>query len=324
MNIKQFIKDTFPSLVECIYNFRFRERSVSYGTDNPDKVFYVFGMPDNVGGMWWHINKVLMHLGYAKDKGYIPVIDMKNYENQYIDKENVGRINVWEIFFDQPAKYTLEDIQNSKNIILSKYRPFPFKRYEMGQSKFYDKKERIQYFHQLFNEYIHFNNKTQHYFDLLYDELFRGKGKILGVLCRGTDYVLKKPVNHPIQPRPEDVINDAKQIMQSYSCDHIFIATEDQDILDMFKKEFGDKLMYVDQTRSRKKELDPTGYLSSLNIEKNRGIDPFSRGIGYLSAIYLLSKCDCFLAGRTGGCKGVLIMSEGFEYKKIYDLGYYQ
>jgi len=322
--MKKFIKKAFPNIMECIYNLRFREKKVSYGADNPDKVFYVYGMPDNVGGMWWHINKVLMHLGYAKDKGYIPVIDMKNFENQYIDKENVGSINVWEVFFDQPVGYTLEDIQKSKNIILSKHRSFPYKRYEMGQSKFYDNDERIQYFHELFKEYIHFNNKTLQYFDSLYQKLFGGKGKILGVLCRGTDYVLKRPVNHPVQPRPEDVVKDAKQIMQSKNCNYIFVATEDQDILNLFKREFGDKLLYVEQTRSTKEELEPNDYLSHINMEKNRGVDPFARGIGYLSAIYLLSKCDCFLGGRTGGCKGVLIMSEGFECKKIYDLGYYQ
>ena len=59
-------------------------------------------------------------------------------------------------------------------------------------------------------------------------------------------------------------------------------------------------------------------------IKKNVSVDSFSRGIGYFAATYILSKCTCYIAGMTGGSKGVLIMSEGFEYKKIYNLGLYE
>lgn len=322
MNLKQIISKNFPFIVKIYNVYHNRERKVSFGNENPDKTFYVFGVPDNSGGMWWHINKVLMHLGYCEDKGYIPVIDMQNYKSQYHEEQEVGKVNIWELFFEQPAGYNLKDIENSKNIILSKKKPAPSKKYLMGHSPFYDNENRIMYFHTLFKKYIHFNVFTQRYLDGYYNRYIKGKN-VIGVLCRGTDYLILKPKNHPIQPNPVNVIRDVKEAMKTYSCDYVFIATEDNDILDMFKNEFGDHLLYVEQNRVSKKEMSPNSYLAAINIKKNKGLDTYSKIIGYLTATYLLSKCDCYIAGRTGGSKGVLIMSEGFKYKKVYDLGMY-
>ncbi len=324
MYIKNCIKHLFPHAADIYDAYRNRERRRSYGNENPDKTFYVFGVPDNSGGLWWHINKVLMHLGYVEEKGFIPVVDMQNFKNQYLEDDDVGKLNVWEVFFKQPGGYRLSDISKSKNIILSKKAPSPRPEYLMGHSPFYDNESRIEYFHNLFRKYISFNEHTQKYLDNIYNEILKDKGRIVGVLCRGTDYVLKKPKNHPIQPDPRDVINDVHNVMSQYKCDSVFLATEDLDILEMFKKEFGKKLLYVEQNRVSKEDMSENCFLASINIEKNKGLDTFSKGIGYLSATYLLSRCNCYLAGRTGGSKGVLIMSEGFEYKKVYDLGLYE
>ena len=323
MLIKEKIKQRFPSLTRYYYFLSNRERRVSYGNDNPDKVFYVYGVPDTVGGLWWHINKVLMHLGYAKDNGYIPVVDMQNYESQYLCKEELGKTNVWEVFFKQPAGYSLEDIKNSKNIILGRKLPYPRLEYYMGQSPFYENEDRIKYFHNLFQEYIVFNDRTTNYLDELHNTMFGDKGRIVGVLCRGTDYMQKKPRNHPVQPNPLDVIRDTKEVMNKYNCDYVFVATEDADILDVFKNEFGRRLLYIEQTRLRKQDITKNDYLSSAFMRLNQSNDIFHRCIDYLSATFLLSKCNCYIAGRTGGSKGVLIMSNGFEFKKIYDLGLY-
>jgi hypothetical protein len=323
-NFKEFINIRLPFVANLYKSYKNREKRISYGNENPDKIFYVYGVPDNSGGLWWHINKVLMHIGYAEDHGYIPIVDMKNYKNQYLEENELGRINVWEVFFEQPAGYSLSDIACSKNIILSKKAPSPTPRYLMGQYPFYEDDSRIKYFHELFKKHIRFNLETQTHLEKIYQQMFAGKGKVVGVLCRGTDYVKIKPKGHPIQPNPEDVIVDVHKVMIDYRCNYVFLATEDADVLNRFKVEFGEKLLYVNQKRVSKNEMGEKGYLAAINQQKNKGLDTFSKGIGYLSATYLLSKCNCYIAGRTGGSKGVLIMSEGFEYKKLYDLGLYE
>ena len=208
--IKKIIYKYFPFIVNVKNTIANRKRKASYGKENPDKIFYVFGCKDDTGGLWWHINKSLMHIAYAVDNGYIAVIDMQNFHNQYTEDSKFGKINVWEIFFQQPMGYTLEDIAHSKNIILSKKAPYPNHKYWMGQSEFYDNEDRIKYFHNLFSKYIKFNNKTKEYLQKQYENILSGKGRVVGVLCRGTDYVLYRPKGHPVQPEPQDVIKDVK------------------------------------------------------------------------------------------------------------------
>ena len=58
--------------------------------------------------------------------------------------------------------------------------------------------------------------------------------------------------------------------------------------------------------------------------EKDCGRDPVKDALDYFAAIYLLTHCCCFIGGRTGGTKGVLLMEEEFEYIKIYNLGLYK
>ena len=321
--IKKIIYKYFPFIVNVKNTIANRKRKASYGKENPDKIFYVFGCKDDTGGLWWHINKSLMHIAYAVDNGYIAVIDMQNFHNQYTEDSKFGKINVWEIFFQQPMGYTLEDIAHSKNIILSKKAPYPNHKYWMGQSEFYDNEDRIKYFHNLFSKYIKFNNKTKEYLQKQYENILSGKGRVVGVLCRGTDYVLYRPKGHPVQPEPQDVIKDVKNVMASYRCEYVFLSTEDSDIFKLFLEEFGNKLLYVEQKRTSKSDLVGGMYLAKKNIQDSINIDTFTRGIGYLSSTYLLSQCTCYLGGRTGGSKGVLLMSNGFEYRKIYNLGLY-
>ena len=40
---------------------------------------------------------------YALRKNMIPVIDMQNYQNSFHSTEEVGYVNAWEYFFEQPG-----------------------------------------------------------------------------------------------------------------------------------------------------------------------------------------------------------------------------
>lgn len=319
MSIKHFVKKRLPFVVDVINNIRFRERRVSYGSDNADKIFYVIGQTDYTGGLWWQVNKVIMHIGYAEEKGYIPVVDLLNNKTQYSESDNE---NVWEKFFLQPAGYSMADIHSSKNIIINKIAAWPQKKYMMGQNEFYDCPDRIEYFRNLFHKYIHFNDHTNDILESRRNSIIPREARVVGVLCRGTDYVVKKPKGHPIQPNAKDVIVEVKNIMQNFNCNYVFLATEDQDIYDEFKASFSDSLLAIEQTRISKNDINKDMFLSRKLMENH--LDTYSIGVDYMTATYILSKCDCFISGRTGGCKGVLLMTKGFEYCKIYNLGLYK
>lgn len=56
-------------------------------------------------------------------------------------------------------------------------------------------------------------------------------------------------------------------------------------------------------------------------IERDR--DEYLRGKEYLTTIVLLSRCNCFIGSRTSGAVGVMMLSSGFEFTYLYDLGRY-
>ena len=299
-----------------------RERRVSYGCENPDKTFYVIGQDDKGGGLFWLVNKTVMHIAYAEEKGYIPVVDYKSHVTQYTKDGELGKYNIWEMFFVQPAGYGLEDIEHSRNVIINKMSPSPRKKFLMGQQEFYDRPERIEFFRDIFKRNIFLNKETAAYLESMRYKYLGDGTRTVGVLSRGTDYVLLRPKGHPVQPNTEMLIGDVRDTMEKYSCDRVFLATEDADILNEFRKSFGNRLVYIDQKRTSKKEMSGRKFLAderALDKERNQQ----EEALQYLTAIHLLTQCQCFLGGRTGGTKGVLLMAEGFEYSKVYDLGMY-
>lgn len=319
-NLKRVIKKTF--VFKLYDNYRRREIKTSYGVENPDKIYYIIGFDDPYGGLFWLINKVLMHISYAEEKGYIPVVDMKNYSSQYLEPQMLHKENAWEYFFKQPCDISLESISKSKNIVLAKKDSSPNSKHFMGN--FYENDSWINHFSRLFSKYIKLEASLQDKMFQSYTNTIEGK-RVVGVLCRGTDYVTKKPSGHPIPPTPEQVIIKTRKVMSDFHCNYVFLATEDKDILDSFIEAFGDALLYNKQDRISSSEVNTNEFLAAIRLKTNSTVEQRKKmGVQYYEAIYLLSKCNCFISSRCGGAKGVLLMNNKFEYKFIFNLGMYK
>jgi hypothetical protein len=322
--LKSFICRFIPSPILRYYdNWKIRERRKSYGKDNPDKIFYIIGYTDVRAGLFWIVNKALMHLDYAENNGYISVVDYKNNDTQYTGKCEHGVVNVWEKYFKQPCGYSLDDIQRSKNIIIARKCENPCSVFWFGPN-FYYEPNIVERARRVYRKYISYSDEVKAYLCEC-ENLLKGKGKVLGVLCRGTDYVTLKPAGHPIPMSLDFAIEKAKEVMADKSCDCLFLATEDEDVYQRFLQEFGDKLIVNHQQRTSKSQLKRGQFLSESRMEQVKSANErFVSGLEYLAAIHLLSKCNCLVADRCNGTKVALIMSEGFEYKFIFNGGMYE
>jgi hypothetical protein len=293
----------------------------SYGNENPDKIFYIIGYSEFTAGLFSLINAVLNHIVYAKKFGYIPVVDFQNYRTQYLEPDAQGKENAWEYFFEQPMGYSLCDINKSKNIILSSKASNPRIRilnFSLNLSK---NQELRRYYNGLFQKYIRPTKVTKDYLAADEARIFIENRKVLGILCRGTDYTHKKPAGHEVQPDPDDVIMKAEDVIKKYNCTHIYLATEDQDIFDIFIKHFGNIILSNSQTRFSTEELENVQFIA--NTREKREHDKYFLALEYLSSVNILSKCPCFIGGQTTGTFGVYAMTTGFEYNYTYDLGKY-
>ena len=84
-------------------------------------MLYVIGIDFHDEGLMSIVNSVMTHIEYALDRGYTPVVNMKDFQSIYHKEDE----NVWECFFEQPCGYNLSDVYGARNIILSMNVQYP-------------------------------------------------------------------------------------------------------------------------------------------------------------------------------------------------------
>ena len=177
---------------------------------------------------------------------------------------------------------------------------------------------------QWYKKYIHLNKKTSQYVEQEYKQLFSGKQKVLGVICRGTDYLALKPSGHPVQPSTEQVIKACKEYIKRDGYDAIYLATEERRIRDEFEKAFPGKILenkrvYYDDIYDQD---DSITYIKDVHFEREN--DRYLSGLEYLSSIILLSRCSALVGGNCGGTLGALFFNdEQYQFVHVFDLGLY-
>lgn len=318
-NKKVKLKETLQKITvinEPYTKWKWRERTTTYGDENEDKTFFVIRRASCKVGLFSFVMTNMGLVDYAINKGYIPVIDMKNSENTYLEPDQVGKINAWEFYFNQPMGYGLGDISKSKNIILSnglitKQNNYPDIRIAKNE-------ELLKKWKNVFDRYFQIKDDLLTDFVEVKQKMFQGK-RVLGVLARGTDYISLRPKNHPIQPTTQQIIEKASEIMEKYHCDYVYVATEDEKIYNHLKNYFGNRMLAINTLRYSTNERENINDIIS-NKESNK----YSKGREYLLTIWLLSQCNCLVGGNVGGTQGALLMSSGYEFQYIFDLGVYQ
>lgn len=332
MNLKNNVRKILfakmdQNSIDCFYKVYYRirypkemQKSCSYGDLNLDKVFYVIRpRTDGTEGLMSLFVNVLKNLYYAEEKGYIPVVDFENYHTQYEDVVNGGK-NAWDFYFTQPTNYKLEEVYQSKNVILSGletqwYHPDVF------ENK-YDEKNLLK-LHTFVEKRIKLCDSVRKKVDLEIKKSKLNPTRTLGLYLRGTDYIKIKPSGHPIQPTVEQATVVVDEYLQNYDIDQIFLVTEDRKIFDYIKKKYEDKCVTVSYDTFIS-AYDGKEYLSHDQSLNELGQSPYMRGLNYLVKIVILSRCKYFVGGKTMGSWAALIFGgDSFEKRYLFDLGVY-
>ncbi len=293
-----------------------REHRVKGGDKNPGETFYIIRRIDKIG-LFSYFASTLGHIRYAKRKGYVPVVDMMTYENGLIGSDELGKRNGWEYYFEQPCGVTLAEALASKNVILSYVGATLDRPFETAEF-LSDRTGALTAWRALARQHIRYSPGAAAFIQATSERVFAGGERCLGVLCRGTDYTQVKPARHPIQPSPEAAIQKAEQVMREQGCGKLFLATEDQDIHRLFKAHFGAAVVNINSSFVN---FDGKSKLSDL-LPKDANAR-YVRNLDYLASIAILSRCPCFVGGLTSGTLGAFLLSDGFEYQHVWDLGVY-
>lgn len=247
-------------------------------------------------------------------EGYIPYTDLKDRKTGW---------NNWEMYFEQPYRNLKEvqefPIEQTDHRIATLWGPMydtPFNEYEYLLTC------------KLYRDWVIIKETVFNYIASEYKTLIHGR-KVLGVLCRRTDFTTLKPAGHPIQPPVDTLIEDVREKEADLKCDYIYVASEEQSIVDRFQKEFPGHIL-----TNKRHYLDKAYYeLCSSDKGKGRWIadifkqnyeQNYDRGLEYLSSLVLLSSCKGLIAGNCGGSEAALYFNDNqYEYYKLYNIGLY-
>ena len=295
---------------------------VEFGDLYPDQVFFVIRccrITSSLGPLITWIYQQLFFCEELGNNGIKPVVDLSINWNTYLREEEVGIVNPWEYFFEQTSSYGLNAVYHSKNVILGDPKA-DFS--ALAGDPIKQMVEDLQYRSrcaELFKKYIFVKGSIVRKADELYQQLFSGAGRILGVTYRGTDYRNRPVVGEHRQPSIEEEMDMAEQLLKEWNCDTLFLTTEDASAVQMFQDRFGDRLRFVPKQRF------PSDVKVTWLTRFDREHDEYLKGEEYLLEILLLARCNCLLSGRLGILLVALPLNDRrYEQEYIYDLGLYE
>lgn len=320
-----FIYDVAVKINLLFFHFEKREHKKRFGSANPEKTFYVVRGCGKEAGLFALYIGVLNEVYECTKKGWIPVVDFTKGRTQYNEdfpvRENIW--NAWEYYFQQPQNaYSLEEVYQSKNVILSGWRLRNQK--ERTQEIIWDSEkitetEEIQKLKNYISEYGRLQLDIEKRITEEKREIFQNRKNVLGVSVRGTDYIAFKPKGHCVQPPLEDVILKVEEFLQKHrEIDGIFLTTEDEKIFMKFKNKFGELIFTSNSNRISNYSGD--SYITT-ELRKN---SKYEQGLEYLIEKTLLARCEYLVATRTAGADYALVVNgNSYKDKFVFDLGKY-
>ncbi len=331
--IKQHLRKSkyafiFLWLYRPIYNWKWRERRIfTGGSDNLDKTFFVIRRAGRHTDIFSNFLVFLGWINYAREKGYIPVIDMMSYPNVYLYANQIGKLNAWEFFFKQPycdnKRYSVEDVYKSKNVILSSGVKYPYM--PVDSLEFLENPSKVNFWNELYIKCLEFSDDASKYINEQCESLFNKRKKFLGIHCRGTGYRLlrsspKNSVGNPLQPSIDKMLERACEVKRMHNCDGVFLATEDVEYFNIFKEFFGSDLFTVNTEYIDAKNIDLIEN-TDTNFTTDRIDDKRLRGLEYITAMIAYSNCDYRISGINSGTIAALIINPKQSGAFYYDEG---
>ena len=274
------------------------KREFYYGPLNPDKTFYLIKQPVKENGLTALIANVVgtKQMIRAIRPDFIPVVDLgvANDPNQFAGTSGE---DVWSMFFDQISDYDLKEVYNSQHVILDQNSNLNLNPY-MTEFVFSNKRAELNY-----GDDFGYNEAVRTHVEETLAKVFPADAKrVLAVIVRGTDYnaqSVSKYVPHGLTA--EATLAKAIDYVREGNFDHVYLCTEDQAYLDLFRKsELADKLIYVDQTRIDYQQEENQEKLL-IEIFGREQSNPYTRTLDYIAVLEGLTRCQALLANVTCG-----------------------
>ncbi len=283
--------------IQVMVSLFWKTKKISFGDLHPEKTFYLIRNPITFEGFVDVVRYSLFRISMLKKKrgNIIPVMDLGEWGdgNQFTREGE----NIWTMFFEQSVNIPLEEVYQSRNVIVSNMAQFALNPYLEEEIVFADWKVLMDGVLRFKPEVLSFLKENQ-------QKIFeKAAGKrVLGVVGRGSDYtssqvdgIVRKPLT------PEAFLENIIRIAAEKNFEYVFLATEETRILNLFlNSELSGRVLSVPQKRiDYEDERYRDKLLSDIYAEMER--DGYQDTLDYLLVLYCLSRCDALVATTNCG-----------------------
>lgn len=281
---------------------------VSLGAKNPNQIIVYLERDSGAGGFCAEWIYWLNRLAFADRIGASFCI---NWTSSQFYKEN-GKVkstdNIFEYYFKQPSAIQVKDALKSQNVIIDA-NIIDYGYYDIfapGRADDYKiQPSDIEIMALLQRKYIRLNQELAEEIECEITNML-GDLKVLAVHARGADANIPYN-NHPIPVKAKVYIEKTKEQADRLAADKIFLATDDNHLLETFVKAFGEKLIYYkDVERS-------DGFRMNCYGEGARPLHHYHLGREIIRDVYTMANCQGFVCSHSYVSYIVQILKKSFN-----------
>ena len=288
------------------YGFLFEDgypgviRLDNYGMLNSDKEIFLIDIQAEKIGLPCFIRYALSALYEIEQLNFVPYIHFTDISGWLQEDIPINQsMNVFEYYYEKIDKAVdMDNLKesfhvyscNTKSLITRCNMDFRCHVENGLLAPYLVPDEYIREMGQTYSKYLKLNEQTIKYIDSELRTLFLEDDRVLGVHVRGTDFEVGYK-NHPRILTIEQIIQTIDELLKKGKYTKLFIATDDENKLNMLSERYSDKILYFKDTfrSSEKKNI--------LSIRDERNNSKYLKGLEVLRDIYALSRCKSLIAG---------------------------
>lgn len=281
----------------------------SNGNEYRGKVAYHIGAFGCSVGFFAEFLYTLIRLYYAADRGFVPYVywgnDFLYYESSGVE----GEYNAFQYYFEPVSEVT--GIDQAAHVLDATDYHIHDVQDRLNTHGYAVTDEYMDALSDMIKRYIRYNQRTKTYLEDGYDALI-GNKRALAVHFRGTDY-RRQYNNHPVFVTIEQEIEKVKELLTTGRYDVIFLATDEQEAVETFRREFGDIVKVFEDTWRASDGDESVAY--SHSDRKNH---QYLLGLEVLRDQYMLTRCTGLVCGISNLTLSARMMRKAW-YDEAYD-----
>ena len=275
-----------------------------FGDKNRLKPIYYIEEGSPTIGFFAVFRIVLDYMAYADYYGMIPYVQYKDCISYHEEHPVNGHKNTFQYYFR--IENGAEDVMDSSLVIHCRkahfYAALPLWGYEK-LNDYLITPDYYEFYARIIKKYIRIQPEVLEKMKKDIKELGIQSGGFLAVHYRGTDFK-NNYGNHPVCIGIEDYLACVKKNLKEGQ--KFFLATDDKDALELFIREFGDRVVYY------KDVIRADGKLSVICSNETRENHNYLLGYEVLRDMYTMSMGEVLISGLSQ----VSIFSEIFKQSR--------